>query len=147
MHTIPGLLNLQVIDFINAEGEIKSYEEFQQSQGIPNLNFITYYGIVTAIPIQWKTYILENVANNLYTNTQDMSLEILNSTKVCKLIYQKLIDQSTNLSQINGLQKWKSYFNGDLTDDEWLLGIKKMYSLTEHTELSVQTFTFHCDIK
>ena len=89
MHTIPDLLNLQVIDFINAEGHIKSYEEFLQSQGIPNLNFITYYGIVTATPIQWKMYVLENVA------TQDRSLEILNSTKVCKLIYQKLIDQST----------------------------------------------------
>ena len=131
---------LTIQDFFDNTGSCMAFDRFVQTQNV-NLNFITYYGIITAIPNEWKRQISGQDTNNININRpNNTDIRVLvNNSKICKYIYGKLIEQNTTLSEIKGLQKWKEYFN-NLTDQEWLLAINNIYSITQQTEL--QSFQY-----
>ena len=82
-------------DILNDEGQFMSYREFQQKHGA-RINFVEYYGMVSAILKKWKGIIsgTVNVDNGLeYTHGFKILPKLVEAEKTTKTIYKLFSSQ------------------------------------------------------
>jgi hypothetical protein len=108
-------------------GQFLSYEEFQTMYNIENVDFLTYYGVVHAIPDEWKNTLRQNNVDS--SLTEDYLIEKFKSAdKVAKLCYNLFMEKNT--FDINILtNKWSA-------DLHTIVNTKEMYRQFELIMLS-----------
>ena len=65
-----------VYDLLNTEGKLCSWEEFSEKYNISAVNFLSWYGILSSIPREWK-----NIINNTRSVSESIDWEQFNSFK------------------------------------------------------------------
>ena len=82
---------LMVIHLFDSNGLVRSYEHFILQHGV-NINYVTYYGIIMAIPNIWKLNIRSNGPYNLQHERYNIRPNIIKeNSKICKKIYNDII--------------------------------------------------------
>lgn len=114
--------------------QFMSYETFSHKYNI-NINFIEYFGVINAIPRNWKEIVVNTndiedipiIPHKLinYLNTHD---------KVTKYFYHIMI-RPLSEKPINSQRKWQDLLNTDISDKSWELIYLLPREVTDDTKL------------
>lgn len=124
---------IKLSQFFDETGNVRKHDNFCFTNHT-NINYIHYYGITTAIPNYWKQKLRRNIADYMEEYI-DMPTAIKGPTKICKSVYNHIIQNQVVMEQITGIQKWENYFRGNINSNDWLEGIYNMYTTTKNTDL------------
>ena len=116
----------------DATGRLLSYVEFSTKYNM-SVNFIKYFGLLSAIPSSWKT-ILNNGGPNI-----DLELHVNNNvckkvgvpegaTKLCKIFYNNMLKNVEN-PIVTLLNRWATYFP-EMTEQNLLNSFTNIYEIT-----------------
>lgn len=112
-----------------------TFTEFRNLYNI-NINFVQYYGIITAINNTWRDELrdisevdmqLEPTHINSLRSNMWTKLGVKSADKACKLICEKIIKDDIFLTQLTA--KWKVYFPNICTED-MTTSFTNIYELT-----------------
>ena len=131
-----GICTIQ--DLLNNNSTFMTYEQFTNRYNI-RCNYLTYYGVITAIPKEWKIIIQRNVqqGNTSVSNMQ----KLMKMDKVCKGTYEQFLDKLLDTKgKLQGLGKWEKELECSVEDStDTIFG--NMYKCTRSRKL--QTCQFH----
>ena len=119
---------------LNQQGTFLTYQEFMQKYTI-HVNFVNYLSIIDAIPVSWKKTLIEK-KNDKKQDTFIYPIDKIKNTKskICKKVYREM--QQKNLQKPeNVFNKWKNYFNSNLTMEDWLSSFELAFQCTKFIDL------------
>ena len=120
---------------LNQYGNILKYHDFIQKYGI-HIHFLNYFSIVSAIPASWKVILLENNYDNQATYMHSFDRIRSTKSKICKLVHVYMNMLTPIVQQPDKVfNKWKNYFNNDLSIDDWLNSFEIIYNCTKFIDL------------
>lgn len=125
--------------FFDNHGNILSHDHFQIEHGI-DIIFLTYYGIISAIPRKWK---LEMKINHMAPHGFLLHRQIVNIQRkdhICKYVYNDLIEMCYGDLISTGLRKWNDWLPGGLELEEWRDSFKLMYQTMHSTKTLIVQF-------
>ena len=130
--------------FLNENGELYSNQEFNLKYG-SNINFLTYHGIISALPDEWKHSLKLDERNNSQVHIKGLDPKCLSNihhaSKVCKKVYDHFIIQTHNAITATGLKKWETYFGKQIVSKEgWDASFTMLYRLFKSTEVQLSQF-------
>lgn len=121
-------------DLINDDNLFLNYNQFKEKYNIP-CSFLDFYGIVHAIPKEWK----ERIKNE--TKMTAVENELLNRIKLnpksCKFIYSYFIKEFTE-EPLNAEQKWEVELGQTIED--WYYIFSLPFSVTKNNKLIILQF-------
>ena len=118
---------LYIHQFLDTNGEHLTLVQFEEKHNV-HINMLDYYGIITAIPRQWRKKIREQGDTIEVNYTPNNALIALHQKHhVCKLIYSKFIENIHAASIPTGYRKWEAYLTEDLTLADWEQSFTRMY--------------------
>ncbi len=129
-----------------------TFAEFKNSFNLP-VNFVTYYGLLEAIPNKWKRTLEtgEKIERACTCNLE----KVLTQDKVCKYIYSKTI-QSICSTPSKTIRKWSRVINQEIEETTFGEFFNHLYKITKSTKLQnfqykllhniIPTNTFLCTI-
>ena len=93
--------------------------------------------MINPIPNSWKQTIKQNKNQDIQNQQvgEIIPSKIQGNSKICKKVYNEIIQMQIDMGQISGITKWRNYFRGDITTDEWINSIDNLYKTTRHTDL------------
>ena len=118
---------------LNQYGNILKYHDFIQKYGT-HINYLNYFSIVSAIPASWKVILLENNYDNQATYMHSFDRIRSTKSKICKLVYMNMLTPIVQQPD-KVFNKWKNYFNNDLSIDDWLNSFEIIYNCTKFIDL------------
>jgi len=125
---------LYINDLINNEGKFYSYQNFQAKIANTNnvvINFLEYYGILSAIPASWKAVLKQDPRKLLeIVDCRDMAL-LRHSFKPAKIFYWKFLDKIHIIP--TSQKRWLEQIN--ITDIEWRKFYILPFKTTSHSKL------------
>ena len=127
--------NIKYIKDLLIDYKFMSHAQFQACYNL-NVNFVTYYGLLSSIPCQWKRFIKLNEhpgADNNMTEDNNV-LDIMRTQKVCRYVYPKIICNVV-LKPEKPKLFWSTTFDHVISGAEWSDHFKKMYLLTTSPKL------------
>ena len=132
---------IKIEDILNQDGKFMEFREFQGKYGINA--FLQYYGLLSAIPAEWKSEVNLRDASNGYNYKVDQWGEC---SKVASIMYRILNKNENMVKPV--LKKWNMVLGVECTLVEFLGIIQRLYYLTISTKLrSFQyRFLFHAVI-
>ena len=95
-------------DIIDGNGNILNYMEFRRKYNI-DCHMILYFGLVAAIPQEWKMQLRDNYQRNI-TPSQSPYILVNKKNKITKFVYNKFISKIKTNCQPK-LDKWKENIN------------------------------------
>ncbi len=136
---------IYVHQFFDEQGEILNIEQLQQQYHV-EINYLGYYGIISAIPQKWKRIIKEfhgmTIVSSNYMYTPFLALK--KKYQVCKFVYLDMVDQLYGHITSTGYKKWKAYFPDDLPEETWQQAFTTMHRSISYTKtLAVQFKILH----
>ena len=101
-----GIKNVE--DILNENGSFLSYEQFVTKYEI-NTNFLTYHGIISAIPAKWKHILRLNLNEVDSSHENNAGVEkLMKLKKVCKESYRKFLCHFIDTKErMMGISKWE----------------------------------------
>jgi hypothetical protein len=120
-------------DLLNVEGDFMSFEQFVIKYHI-NCNILTYYGIISAIPKEWKHILRIQGDRSIVEEDSCVLYKMLSSTNITKTFYKHFV--SLIPVEINTiLTKWSSDLNMHITIDDFSSEFVKLSKATISTTL------------
>lgn len=117
-------------DLINDDGNFLSLENFQDKFNV-HTNFLTYNGLISAIPKHWKE-LIKNVPRE---EISDCNIEKLRKAqKVSKLFYPIFLS-SVAETPVNVKHKWEERMSIDIVENEWEQYFMIPHNVTMNTKL------------
>ena len=114
-------------DIMTEEKKLMSFDEFSQRYGNV-LNYLQYYGLVSAIPIEWK----EIISNDIQDENNDKGIDLFNEKQLSKKIYNRLICHN-DLTDVRN--KCGVHFGTILDANEYEKSYDNLYKITSYTKL------------
>ena len=106
-----------------------SFEQLQNLYGLSTRDFLKYFSLIKSVPLEWKEKLK---SKNISNQPQEYLLSsISESTKICKLVYQKLV-LSKQINPIKAIAKWELYFNKEIETNKLFI---QPFTLTDVTKL------------
>ncbi len=130
---------MYVHQFFDERGDILSLPNFQLKYGI-QINFLTYYSVLSAIPQRWKVEIKEH---HTIVDVPFIHMPLSNLEKkdhVCKVVYGDLIQQAYGGTIATGFRKWNDWLPGGLQMEVWQYGFRIMYTTLQCTKTLLVQF-------
>ena len=119
---------LYVKQLTNENGHFHTLEELANLYGV-NVNFLTYFSIIHAIPTVYKDKLKDD---------QPKAISVLDSVikkeKMSKFIYNDLISKKSSFPT-KARAYYASIFNIELQDDTFMICFEAMYCSTKNTKL------------
>ena len=119
-----------VNDLLNDEGQFLSLEEINRKTYI-KINFLNYYGLLQAIPKEWKQKI-KNMGNKIEEVQINKHLIFEGNIKITKLAY-RVISGGNNENKRRPHEKWEADLNIVIPD--WKKYFQVLYQTTSSTKL------------
>lgn len=112
-----------------------NFEQFQRKYNV-TMNFVTYMGLLSAIPKVWKVKLMINNISNIQHKQPTLLVKItLLKEKISKFTYKVMMEQ-VNSENITAVIKWSEYFSHEIINKEiWLTGFHTMYRITKNSKL------------
>ncbi|MGI9312710.1 MAG: reverse transcriptase domain-containing protein [Alphaproteobacteria bacterium] len=98
-------------NFFNANGSPKNFHDFINEYKLHRFPFMTFLGIIAAVPAHWKNRVLVNNTNNSNITHSELNLSLYcshNKSNSNKLIYSSIVRPFIN--EPTSLSKWKIEF-------------------------------------
>ncbi len=116
-------------------GELLNLYEFNFTYQL-NIDYLTYYGITSAIPREWKQ-VMRDQPHRIYGPGVDKCLtNVLVATKVCKAVYSHLIEQRYGAIEATGFKKWEIFFgNNSVSRADWEKSFEILYRICKCTDI------------
>ena len=118
-----------VNDLVSNNRKFYSFEEFQVKYNI-RLNFVEYYGILSAIPLDWRQKITEveklDVIENKFVE------KIKKEPKLCRY-FQKIFVEDKKELPLNSQNKWEKELNVHV--ETWNIVYRWPFIVTKDTKL------------
>ena len=117
-----------------------TFQEFTQAFPGISTNYLTYHGLLHAIPTNWKNSInthLSLVATNhtpIIEPTKSKFKLIMDAPKVCNFYIKELRKNMTHFPVIP-FSKWTNNLNSSMDQNEYLSLFENMYSTTKDSNL------------
>ncbi len=123
-----------IYDLLDQNGHIFEHGFFQQKYHV-QVNFLTYFSLVSSIPREWKIILINNIQHlEHHTSTYFGRISALNG-KVSKYTYRLMMENKTP-PNITGVIKWEGILrNEDFSIDLWKNRIVILYRITKNTQL------------
>ncbi len=94
-------------DLLHENGSFLTFEQLANKFNVRG-NYLTYYGLLSAIPVPWKHMLLHRV-NNENINYRNNLDKLLAFRKVCKESYVVFLDKvSSDMVQLGAISKWEN---------------------------------------
>ena len=123
-------------DLMNEHG-IMDFNSFKNKYPRVTLNFVQYYGLIDAIPRQWKLMLINYAPQ--YTETPHPILSKMDHRLFTRTIYQISL-QFFSLKPIETCTKWHEKIGHNLTEDDWEKTFLEIYQTTISTTLRAFQF-------
>ena len=124
-----GIIYLK--DFTHSNGDIYSHEEFKMHYSV-NINFLTYYSIIHAIPTRYKEAL--KVQNDRAGIQQSNIENIKKVDKISKYVYNTLITKNTSFPE-KAFDFHNRTLNINISKDTYISSFELLYSSTSNTKL------------
>ena len=109
---IASIDNFTIKTLLDVNGSKKTHLEYTQTYN-EKINIVTYYGILAAIPRQWKM-------TRERTHTNKVLNELANTPKACKKVYEHIICKNSDMTEITGLKNGSViFYNRYLRRNGW----------------------------
>ena len=109
-------------DLFDTEGEVRTLEEIQEKIGNP-IPFVTYHGIVSAIPRTWKASMRENLNQTENLQLSKFQAIIIKDNKGCRSIRDVFQNKdivpwwegkwNNSLTEVIDRREWAIYYNNN----------------------------------
>jgi len=119
----------RIRDLLNIANELMSFDEFSQRYQSP-LNYLQYYGLIAAIPAEWKQ-VLRN--NDVDESSDVIKINLFEEKYLSKKLYNKLIDDNTDLMYAKS--KCEINFNATFDFKDYENSLVNLYGITPYTKL------------
>ena len=124
-------------DLLGQDGSFLSVDDFNIKYGL-NVNFIMYYGILSAIPNGWKQILNADIIDEVTNETLESNLKkVSKQLKVPKYVYHILLKKQVE-SQIQVIIKWQTELNIDIEEEEWF----QFFNISHKASISSQIREF-----
>ena len=108
------------------------------------IDFVTYYGLISSIPIGWKEYMKDNCALPIVEATYRSLVNIQRKKKISKFVYKDLIEKHYSDKTPHGVIKWSNYFHDEIDLGAWRQSMNNTYRIMKNTKtLMVQFKILH----
>jgi len=137
-------LGVKTIEDLLVNGTFMTYEQFINRYHI-NTNYLIYYGLLSAIPRQWKQKLNNNYNNNEHEDVPRTTMQkLLVMKKVCKGTYSIFLECSnSNQLQLQGIAKWETELHMSVEGNIEII-FNNIYNSTMSTRLrACQYQTLH----
>lgn len=116
-----------------------TYGSFKNRYRDADIDFVTYYGLIDAIPQEWKDKLRNhNTITHLVEN--DLTLRLLTTRgSVSKLIYQQVSNRSIEFPE-GIVGKWNCILESELIQADWNKIFRGIYKVTISTNLRAFQF-------
>ena len=128
---------LKIRDLLNDEGMFFSYDEIRAQHPIW-CTFVEYYGLISAIPRQWKLLINNNT---IHASKSPTNLLLNSGSNTSKSAYQLLIEKVVNFL-LHLVEKWSNDLNQQLTINILKNSFNSIFKLTISCNLRAFQFKF-----
>ena len=132
---------VRIRDIVYPQGNFFTWGEMCSKYG--NFPFTEYIGIVKSIPLNWKK-MLQVPEPVSYDEAVPLENDILDKwlkLKLCvQIAYQSLNDDRSIVNKV--MLKWNEGLFQNLTQDEFIGKIRRLYSLTNYPKLRAFQFKF-----
>jgi len=146
---IQALYNRNILfihQFFNIEGNPLTLVEFQREYGI-HIHFLTYHGIISAIPRKWKIDMKHHNIVEMVPFVYKPLENIERKDHVCKFVYRDMITKFYIDCIPSGYRTWHEYLPDNLSLESWKRSFEIMYNTLRCTKtLLVQFKILHCTI-
>ena len=121
---------LKIKDILRIDGTLYNYEEFVAKYGAVT-NFVSYNGLISAIPSTWKGTLKKNSENDpkFLSNYK----HIIHLKKISSFVYNQLIHVPKNI--IKAKCKWEEKLSMQVDLDNFIHYFTSIYSITWYTKL------------
>lgn len=126
---------IYVRDLFNQNNSLLSLDQFKRKYQIESIPFTVYWGLVHAIPHNWRS------SNSLRSESSNTTIDFYNSVlqalSVSQFIYTKQLKVYSKAP--TSKQKWEYHFNA-IEDRDWI----RFFSMPRHTvsKVKLQCFQF-----
>ena len=126
----------EVGDLFDENGELITLNDLQRklNRQIP---FVTYQGLITAIPRTWKTVLNENPRDTLNVNLSKFQSTILQDQKGCRAIRETF---QNNVVQTGWVTKWDQITIEEIDLGDWEVFYRNMWKTK--TSVNCQYFQY-----
>ena len=129
-----GIFNIHDLLINN---KLATFEQISSKYPNSGLNFLSYYGLINAIPRTWKQIITSYFSNprlSHQTSIKYNALMLAQSPKICSKVVQNMRNKSNFFPEI-AYNKWQTNLGIEFERDDFLNIFKNMYSLTKDAKL------------
>ncbi len=107
---------------------------------VPRLNVLDYYSLITSIPKKWRDSLSRTTYKLINAEGADLVKEMKQTSKVCKLVYSKLIKKLVYKQK--SCEKWEKIFDCTIQTEQW----RKYNSLAHKVTLNTKLVSFQYKI-
>ena len=134
---------LYVHQFFSKQGIPLTHNQFQIKYEV-QINFLTYYGLIAAIPKIWKVNMKTNHMEPTTDTTNKALITVNKKDHISRQVYLDMIEQGQKETHATGYMKWAQYFSNNITQKFWQQSFQKMYGTLKCTKtLYVQFKILH----
>ena len=119
---------LYIKNLLNDNGEIMNYNEFVDKYG-NIMNYVLFYGLLSAIPAEWKQIIRNKVRTESKNGKQ---IDLFKNKNISKLVYNRLIENQ-DLTYVKS--KFEINFETNINIDDYQKSFLSLYKVTTSTKL------------
>ena len=125
----------QICDLLKEDGSVLSYMEFKEKWNT-RVDFVTYYGVLQAIPKNWLTLCKDPQRRGKKSKTP-LIQQIFETARATKLVYDLMIENIT-LLPISPVEKWKTELQIEISQ----VKLNEIFSLIYYTTISSKLRAF-----
>ena len=127
-------------DLLTENGSFLTFHQFVNKYNV-NSNFLKYYGILSAIPAQWKNNLLQVNREDIHIITKNNLDRLLTFRKVCKESYSTFLENIfQNIEPTRAISKWENVLQLPEGSVEISLVFNNIYNSTRSRKLQACQF-------